>query len=194
MPLYPVGRWAATGTHNGAGAKVWDAASGELLRDLLTDPITTAVSFRPDGKQLVTGSSKEIVFWATETWKEQRRIPLNGESQPSIVWDSSARFLAYTPTRYHVELQDAAAEKTLATLEAPDGLQVVAMVFAPDGDKLVVWSLRPSHIRVWDLRLLRNRLAQMGLDWDAPPFPPAAPVCHTPIRIEVDLGELGDKK
>ena len=46
--------------------------------------------------------------------------------------------------------------------------------------------------RVWDLRLLRERLAEMGLDWDAPPFLPADKNHkHTaPVRVEIDLGEL----
>ena len=191
--LSPDGRWAATGTHNGAGAKVWDAADGKLIRDLLTDSISTVVAFRPDGKQLATSSHKEIIFWETDTWKEVRRIPMSGEAQPALAWDRRNLLLAYTPSRYHVELQDAEAGRKLATLEAPDGLQVAGMVLAPGGDRLVVWSGKPTHIRVWDLRLLRQRLAELGLDWDAPPYDPPAPHLNSPLRVEVDLGELEEK-
>ena len=39
-----------------------------------------------------------------------------------------------------------------------------------------------------------SRLEQLGLDWDAPPYEPLAPQVDSPIRIEVDLGELAEKK
>ena len=99
-----------------------------------------------------------------------------------------SKLLAYTSSRYQVELQDPATGRPLATLEAPDGLQVIAMLFTPGGDRLVVWSTSPSHIRVWDLRLLRQRLAQLGLDWEAPPYEPPAANPPLPLRIEVDAG------
>ncbi len=48
-----------------------------------------------------------------------------------------------------------------------------------------------STVQVWDLRAVRARLADLGLDWDAPPYPPvpapapgrAPPV--EPLAVEV---------
>jgi hypothetical protein len=37
---------------------------------------------------------------------------------------------------------------------------------------------------VWDLRLIRRELAARGLDWELPPYPPAAPV-DGPLRVKV---------
>lgn len=192
VDLSPDGRWAATGNHNGAGAKVWDATDGRLVRDLVTEHGSIAVRFRPDGKQLVTAGHNALTFWETETWTEQRRIPVDGVT--AVAWDAGGKLMAYTPSRYHVELQSADTGQTVATLEAPDGLQVLMMALAPSGDRLAVWSGRPSHVRVWDLRLLRRRLAEMALDWEMPPYQPAGPEPDSPLRVELDPGELAEKK
>jgi len=192
VALSPDGLWAATGNHNGAGAKVWDATTGQLVRDLLTGVGNVGVWFRPDGNQLITATQDGLIFWDTATWTEQGRTPTNGEA--TIAWDPGSKLMAYTPSRFLAGLQNAGTGRPLVTLEAPDDLQVLRMALTPGGDRLVVWSGRPSHIRVWDLRLLRSRLAELGLDWDMPPYEPATPKADSPLRIEVDSGGLADKK
>ena len=37
-------------------------------------------------------------------------------------------------------------------------------------------------IRVWDLRLIRQQLVALGLDWDEPPYPPAPPTAPAAAR------------
>ena len=50
-------------------------------------------------------------------------------------------------------------------------------------------------IRVWDLRLIREQLAKMGLDWDMPSYPPKSiPDNAPPLKVNVDLGDLDPKK
>src|SRR5262249_23787858 len=46
---------------------------------------------------------------------------------------------------------------------------------------------------VWDLRLIRQRLKELGLDWEWPDFPPVDTDVKAvkPRRVEVDLGDLG---
>src|SRR5262249_36020236 len=65
-------------------------------------------------------------------------------------------------------------------------------VFSPDGTRLIGAhsSGKAKGVCVWDLQLIRGHLAEMGLDWDAPPYPPAAAE-YTPVRppkIEVRTG------
>ena len=45
-------------------------------------------------------------------------------------------------------------------------------------------------LRVWDLRLIRRHLAEMGLDWGLPPYPPPAHDARPPLRVLVDRGNL----
>ena len=56
----------------------------------------------------------------------------------------------------------------LVTLDDLD--QELPIAFSPDGGELVTYGLN-NTIRLWDLRLIRQELAEMGLDWPAPPIP-----------------------
>jgi hypothetical protein len=44
-----------------------------------------------------------------------------------------------------------------------------------------------QQVQLWDLRLLRQELAQMHLDWDAPPYPPVnKAIAAGPVTLEVE--------
>jgi hypothetical protein len=58
------------------------------------------------------------------------------------------------------------------------------MCFSPDGSHLVATHVEFKGIYVWDLRRIREQLAGLGLDWEAPPYPPAAPRPPT-LRVEI---------
>jgi hypothetical protein len=58
----------------------------------------------------------------------------------------------------------------LANLETPHPGIAQRLAFSPDGARLAV-SYGNGQVHPWDLRLLRARLAELRLDWDAPPYP-----------------------
>ena len=71
------------------------------------------------------------------------------------------------------------------------------LAFSPDGSRLVVNEGMQPAVQVWEVRVIRRRLAQLGLDWDPPiaPHPtglvarapehaPAAAVRFDPGRFE----------
>jgi hypothetical protein len=62
------------------------------------------------------------------------------------------------------------------------------LAFSPDGGRLAV--ANDTEGRVWELRRIRAQLAEMGLDWDAPPLstPDPAEAAALPLRIRVELG------
>jgi len=180
----PDGRWAATGNHHGVGAQVWDAATGKLVRELLKERRNIAVGFSPDGKQVVASSGNRIIFWETESWTEQRRIDQLGSG---AAWDGQGKLFGFHATLRSFELQNPATGQSYATLQAPDNLAFGVARFTPAGDRLVTYSGRPAHVRVWDLRLVRQRLAAMGLDWDAPAYDPVDPKQPEAVRLEVEL-------
>ena len=65
--------------------------------------------------------------------------------------------------------------------------------FSPDGSRLVGTTNEPPSAQVIDLRPIRRRLAEMGLDWDAPAFPeddPARPDLPPLPPLKVDYGFL----
>ena len=65
------------------------------------------------------------------------------------------------------------------------------MTFTPDGSQLVASTHDSSAVHAWDLRAIRAELAKRDLDWDLPPYPPAAdPKDAPPLQVTVDLGDL----
>src|SRR5262249_53589560 len=69
ISVSPDGRWVATGSHGRGGAKVWDAATGNLVRDLVPRQPFVKVGFSPNGKWLVT-SGGACRIWAVDSWQE----------------------------------------------------------------------------------------------------------------------------
>ena len=82
--------------------------------------------------------------------------------------------------------------REFATLEDAN-LDLTALpVFTPDGTKLIGFSNgKVKGIHVWDLRLIRQHLAAMGLDWEALPYAPAdsGSKAAEPPKVEVRLGD-----
>jgi WD40 repeat protein len=103
------------------------------------------------------------------------------------------RIAALCDNRYRVvRLVDPRTGQERATLDITNGpITVGQMAFSPDGSQLIIVYVREG-LRVWDLRKVRERLASMGLDWVAPPYPPAGAAAGTTVRVEVDLGEFPD--
>jgi hypothetical protein len=90
-----------------------------------------------------------------------------------------------------IQLLETLTEKPLATLEAP-GLGVVKFKFSPDGCMLAAMQF-DHHVQLWDLRLVRQELKQMHLDWDMPPCPPPSKTEESgPVTLEIesDAGNL----
>src|SRR5207248_4229362 len=85
-------------------------------------------------------------------------------------------------------LVDAFTGQELARLEDPNLHVTTDFLFSPDGSSIVtVDKTKGAH--VWDLRALRRQLAEHDLDWDAPPYPPAA--AGKPLQIQFEMGDYG---
>jgi tetratricopeptide (TPR) repeat protein len=61
---------------------------------------------------------------------------------------------------------------------------------------VVITSDGPA-VHVWDLRAIRRRLAEMGLDWNAPAYPETGSATEntaaSPLHVVIDLGPLATK-
>jgi eukaryotic-like serine/threonine-protein kinase len=169
----PNGQWLASGTwRSPSGVRIWDAATGALLRDLPSLP-SAHVAFSPDGRYLVTGSGQEFQFHEVDSWRLVRRLPRErAGSMPGVmVFTRRGDMLAVEHSRTLVRLLDPATGNELATLPAAGR----PLAFSPDGSHLATVGENYT-IDVWDLRLIRQQLAAAGLDWE-----PAAPA---PSRAE----------
>jgi tetratricopeptide (TPR) repeat protein len=91
-------------------------------------------------------------------------------------------------------LAEAATGRELARLTTLRSVTPAPIVFSPDGTLLIAGT-NQNNALVWDLRRIRDQLAPMGLDWDAPPYP-ALPVSSgaagpvAPPRQVRDVGKV----
>jgi WD40 repeat protein len=191
VSISPDGRWVATGSHWGTGAKVWDAASGRLVKDLVPTQSTVGVRFSPNGKWLATFSlTGACRLWAVGSWQEG---PSAGVTFRAAAFSPDGKLLAVETGENTVRLLDPDTGREYARLEDPNQDRAWYLAFSPDGTQLVATSESQS-LHVWDLRVIREELARRNLDWDTTPFPPAAdPKDAKPLRVIVDRGETGPK-
>jgi serine/threonine protein kinase/WD40 repeat protein len=172
LSLSPKGTWAATGTWKGSGVRIWDAASGKLIKELAAG--NAGVAFSPDGDWLVVGEGNNYRFYRTESWQPAQVIRTENmaglTSDPVFAPDS--RMLAVWHAFRSVKLFHPATGRELATLMVADPQNIVAMRFSPDGSQLAVATI--GHVvQLWDLRDIRRQLQALNLDWDAPACAPA---------------------
>jgi serine/threonine protein kinase/WD40 repeat protein len=191
IDISPDGRWIATGTKHGWGLKVWDLAtnsSKELSGADVYYP--EVVSFSSDGKLLLATDVGKTHVWEVGSWRKV--LDPSFTAHPTFSGDG--RLIAVREFPEVVRLLDAGSGQVLATLDSPYATRIVRMKFNSDSSKLAL--VTNQHLELWDLRQLRQELAEIGLDWDLPPYPPAPtrePV-REPIRIQVDLGSLSPQQ
>jgi eukaryotic-like serine/threonine-protein kinase len=156
---------------------VWQLADGSVLG-----------GFSPDGRWLVTCRDQCCVR-EVGTWRVVKTIP----AEPALgrpggaVFSKDGKTLAIGyPSSRVVRLVDPETGKELVTPSAPARLALGSTTFSPDGSRLAI-ACSKRIIQVWDLRLIRARLAEMGLDWDAAPLPPAreSPATSLPLAVTV---------
>ena len=185
IAISPDGRWVATSSWHNSWVKVWDVRAGDLAQTLET-PGRPQATFSPDGRWLATSSS-EYQLWEVGSWRPKGpAVP----GHPTPQWNFTAfspdsRVLARTLGGNKIQLLETSTEKLIATLEAPGAIGIWRFRFSPDGSHLAVvqWD---QQVRLWDLRLIRQELAQMNLDWDLPPYPPILREASLPAKLEVE--------
>ena len=181
VAVSPDSRWVVTATHVVGLAKIWDARDGRIVKQL-AEWGATFPRFSPDGRWLSTRLDGGRLF-AVGTWKPGPRL---GDS---AVFSPDGK-LAAVPAPAALRLLDVASAREVAVLEDPNLDRVLQAVFTPDGTRLIAVYL--NRIQVWDLRLIREQLKELGLDWDWPEFPPAPASHGNPEHLKVEI-HLGDQ-
>jgi WD40 repeat protein len=136
----PDGRWLASGAKDNT-IKIWDVASGRLLRTLYGhgSPVN-ALSASPDGKLLASGSGKAYDIRYAKLFFEGGQVGGVSEDTTVRIWD-------------------VATGRQLHMLKGHT-LSVMAVAFASDGHTLT--SASSDFIKVWDVRS-GNQLRSMSV-------------------------------
>ncbi len=182
------GRWTCFGTHTGL-SRVYDTRSCALVwedtQSRIGSPESNGARFTNDGRWLVGNwGACPIGDWGNPVVLDQSRTASLNDVSP----DSRTALLS--TTEGYARLVEIATGRELVRIEAPEG-GLGAAAFSRDGTRL----LEPSShgLRIWDLRRIRARLAELGLDWDATPYPPETEDNHgapPPLHLTILGGEL----
>ncbi|HZN33286.1 MAG TPA: hypothetical protein VFB80_05680, partial [Pirellulaceae bacterium] len=188
----PDGRWVVTCSHwaRSKCALIWDAASGEQVHELpLAD--STFARFSPDGRWLMTSTvNLGSRLWEVGVWSEVRRY-----DYARFAFSPDSRLLAIADVYGTIRLVETTTGREVARLTAPEPMWLHPECFTPDGTRLIAASSGFTSLYVWDLRLLRAELKELGLDWNWPEFKPEgggwpAPLAGPPREIRAAGAEL----
>jgi WD40 repeat protein len=169
VAVSPDGKLVATGSWSGRGILVREVASGRRACDLLIpDRSGTIPVFSPDGRWLVNALGGQC--WRVADWSEGPR----GRTGALRGIGFSPQGLIAWPEKGAIVLTDAETGCTLARLEDPHQDTMNVPSFSPDGALLIASTDDSFCVRVWDLRKIRAGLAELDLDWFAPPYPQGA--------------------
>jgi WD40 repeat protein len=173
LDLSPDGRWLALSCVP-ENLCIWDVAGQHAVEPRppgMTATDRTSVTFSPDGRWLIAGLQHEYRLWRAGRWQEPPRvIPRDGAGfwEGHAAFTRDGRLLALARTQTEIQLIDPETFEEVARLLAPDLRGIVRMRFSPDGRWLAVaTSIRDLH--VWDLRIIRRGLRELGLEWELPP-------------------------
>jgi hypothetical protein len=157
------GRWVCFGRH-ASHMEVFDGRTGRQVWEDAHDHGGWGGRFTPDGRWLVgCFRAFRVGDWETSVVLDPSRTGSLYDVSPD------SRLALIGMHEGYARLVEIATGRELVRIEPPD-LSLGVMTFTPDGARL----LEPcgSGLRVWDLRRIRRRLAEFGLDWDGPAYPP----------------------
>jgi WD40 repeat protein len=178
VAVSPDGDWVATGPHPTGVVKIYDARTGKLEKQL-GNAASDFPRFSSDGRWLSI-SGPDGGLYAIKTWAPGLRF--DGRAQ----FSSDSRLLAVSNRRGAIRLLDIERGIELARLEDPNQQADHYHVFSPDNTRLVTAAHgKQGGVHVWNLRALRRGLKELGLDWDAPDYPPEQAKVGPPLRLEI---------
>ena len=187
VAISPDGRWAASGGWHAPATRMWDAHTGRMVKEMKLGEMTY-VFFSPDSRWLITCRPEEYCFWDVETWQPGLRIPREQEPYPGpAAFTGDGELMALELTPGVIGLLDWKSDRVVARLENPTHDRASTLCFGADGAHLMVVAPYDRTVHVWDLRRIREHLAEMHLEGDWPAYPPAPPASE-PVRVRQDDG------
>lgn len=158
----PDGKWFGTGNWKGTNVVVWDAPTRRPLRELVVKG-SALCHFSPDGHWLATASDEEYRLWSVDNWMPGLTIRRDPPSAlfGRMVFSPDSRVLVLLQARGgEVKFVAIPSGVELATLETGQPL-----CFSGDGRLLATAGEDLHSVFLWDLNLIRQRLASLNLDW-----------------------------
>jgi serine/threonine protein kinase/WD40 repeat protein len=181
------GRWVAAGTWKGSGVRIWETATGELLKEIPTRSSAT-VAFHPGDDRLVIVDEDVWTLWSTRDWSVVLQTP--SIHTWGATFSPDGHLLLTFRGGLFFEVRDPLTGATIGKLDAGTARSLMGFAFSVDGGTLAT-AASEGTVQVFDLRLLRAQLRELGLDWSWPAIaPPAERAPARPLVVRVDAGGL----
>jgi hypothetical protein len=134
------------------------------LRELPAGP-GARPRFSPDGSLLACADDLYRV-WSTDGWFRKPGLSsiIASPQHGALAFSPDGALLAVVDSGRFIILMDSGSMEVLARFEAPARHSIARLLFAPDGQHLVAVCTN-DRLQSWDVRLIREQLARMNLDW-----------------------------
>jgi signal transduction histidine kinase len=167
------GKWLATGTFHGLGTRVWSLSNGQPVHDFQEG--NAGAFFAASAGFLVSGGSKRYQIFEAGTWRLVAEIATDsGSDLPNqAAFSDDSSLLAVVRERRRVELRKVGYWDAATELIPPDPQVVTWLSFSPNRGHLAV-ATSQDLVLLWDLRVLEEKLASLGLGWNGDEGRPGA--------------------
>ena len=149
VAISPDGRQAVSGCGGDSTIKLWDIATGRLIRTIDVKSPVLSVAFSPDGKQIVSGLWYYVKLWDVNTGSEIRSFSGHKEYVYSVTFSPDGRQIVSGAQDKTIKLWDAATGREVRTFSGHSDT-VRSVAFSPDGKQIISGSW-DNTIKLWDV-------------------------------------------
>jgi len=132
-----------------AAARLWDAATGRLVREF-KHPYVQHAALSPDGRRLVTvGDDRRVVMWDAATGGQIAALQDHELGITYVEFSADGRWFLTAAKDDLVRVRNASDGKAIATLQVPARTLLSAAMFSPDA-RWILSVNTDEPPRLWD--------------------------------------------
>jgi hypothetical protein len=195
------------------GVKIWDIASGTLLRTITASSAVDALAFSPRGDLLAGASNELVALWRVRDGQLVKGLTGHTDYVRAVAFSPEGKLLASGSNDKTVRLWDVAAGRVVKTFTGHTN-DVRAVAFSPDGRRVASESFDKS-IMLWEvdgtgsIKLTSGRDEYLGsvafspdgkyvasggnrgvLVWPLAEAVSVGPVVSAPVAIEASIDSM----